>query len=231
LLDEQFNTANDNWYQLEEVENEPLLQTKVPKKEIKLSILGNLSKSKIFMVQLKTIYYLMPNIFSSGDFLMAVVILKLLISSTQSSALKSATEFHNSILEILVFTFNFGLTETLGIYGAQAYSKGKKERLRLLLEQCTWIGISFFAIVCTPVYYLSKDMIRIFGNEDTSFEETNDVFKNIVLYSLPGVFLKIITDCYKTFIYCQGKYFLLGCLSLVNLALMGFYGHFFIIKL
>lgn len=91
-------------------------------------------KPEVLHVKLRTLYYLLPNIFSTGDFLIAIVILKLMISSTQFSALKSATEYHNSILEVLIYTFNFGLNETLGIYGAQAFAKGKKERLRLLLE-------------------------------------------------------------------------------------------------
>lgn len=241
-LDARFDTSQNRLTkeQLNHMQNEPLLEGLTYEREKqhdfdsevlkpdKLSILGNLSQSKIFQVQLKTLYYLIPNIFSTGDFLIAVVILKLLISSTKFSALKSATEYHNSILEVLVYTFNFGLNETLGIFGSQAYSKGKKERLRLLLEQAIRIGIGLFAVVSIPVWYLSKDFLKIYGTGQLS-EETAGVFANLVLYSLPGVFLKIITDCYKTFVYCQGKYFLLGGLCFINLILMTFYSHFFIV--
>lgn len=42
--------------------------------------------------------------------------------------------------------------------------------------------------------------------------------------------LKIITDCYKTFVYCQGKYFLLGGACCANLALMSLYSYMLIVK-
>jgi len=86
-----------------------------------------------------------------------------------------------------------------------------------------------FIVLCIPVWYLSRDFLRLYGTGEDLDEEANGIFSNLVLYSLPGVFLKIITDCYKTFVYCQGKYFLLGGSCLVNLILMTLYSHFFIV--
>lgn len=211
---------NPNSHNLEEIESENYQSSKN-------SLLGEIEESKIFKTQLRTLKYGIPNIFSSGDFLIAGIILKLTISSTEYSALKSATEYHNSILEILVFTFNNGLTETLGIFGSQAFAKNKKERLRLMLHQSIWISLILFLLLSFPVYYLSQDFLRIYGVD----VDTSRIFSNLSAYSLPSILLKLVTDNYKTFIFCQGNdknNSKLGFLSFVNLLVMGVYSFFFI---
>lgn len=193
----------------------------------KHSLFGEFEESKIFKTQLRTLKYGIPNIFSSGDYLIAGIILKLTISSTEYSALKSATEYHNSILEVLFFTFNTGLTETLGIFGSQAFSKNKKERLRLMLHQSIWISLILFALFCFPAYYLSQDFLRIYGVD----LDTSRLFSHLSAYSLPSILLKMITDNYKTFIFCQGSNknnSKLGFLCFVNLLVMAGYSFLFI---
>ena len=145
-----------------------------------------------------------------------MIMMTLIISETSDTVFINATSYHISIFEILIYTFNYGMVESLGIYGSESFGSGKKERLTLLMYQSMFISLCLFFIGLVPFYFISIDILQMYGVSIAVTEQ----FKSLLLYSLPGIFLKILTDNYKTFIQCQGKYILMGCLCICNILIM-----------
>ena len=231
-----FKSRSDDFYKKLEIERLKHSPTKSHKKRVffefsktesiattqhlaasRTALLADTSHHNLLRAHLKILRYGIPNIMSSGDYLIAKIVLKLIITSTEYYPLLSATDHHNTISEILVNTFNLGLLETLGIFGAQAFASSKKERLKLMLNQSLWISFVFFVLICFPIYYLNADFLRLYGVQD---ERSLVNYDNLTLYSLPAILLKLQTDCYKHFLYSQGLFSELGILCTLNLLLL-----------
>ena len=80
--------------------------------------------------------------------------------------------------------------------GSQAYGNGSYKRVNLYLRQALSIAfVEFFLITLIPAFFLD-DVFYFLDVE----EELINTSKQLIYWGLPAMFMKLISDNFKTFI-------------------------------
>jgi Na+-driven multidrug efflux pump len=128
---------------------------------------------------------------------------------------RDALDYFTIINDIFVFTFNYGLMETIGIFGSQALSSGDKNRPYQLMNQGNLLAIFYMVILLIPLVNYSEEIFDFLGFE----AEIGDAIASLQLWLAPSMVLKMINDNAKTFLYVHGKNYLVSIFSIICLAL------------
>lgn len=83
------------------------------------------------------------------------------------------------------------------------------------MSQSIFISIFYFLFSIFPITLYSDDLLEFFGY-DTAI---TDVLTGMQTWLAPGLLLKMVTDCMKTYLFCNKRYVLIGLLSSLNIAL------------
>lgn len=187
----------------------------------------HLEETNYLLQVLKTICYGLLNFVSIGDFIIGSTLFTNMIVSTKSALLKEASSYHSSLFQILLLTCNFGMAETIGIFGAQAFGRDKKERLTLLMYQSMFFSLCLFFLALIPLYFFSDNLMDLYGVDPKVTEQ----FSNLLVYSLPGTLINTLCNNYKIFVYCQDKFVVIGLFSIINLLGAYFISDYLIVRL
>jgi hypothetical protein len=74
----------------------------------------------------------------------------------------------------------------------------------------------YFLIAIFPISIYSSDLLEFLG---FSFSVT-DLLSGLLVWLAPGILLKLITDCMKTFLFCHKRYVLIGLLTALNIVII-----------
>jgi Na+-driven multidrug efflux pump len=174
----------------------------------------------------KNCRYGIPSAFSIGDYFMCSLLLKFLVAATEDHELAAATAYYTAFFSCLMQAMNLGIIETQGIFGSQAFGNKDFQYLHLLLRQSVFTSTLMFLIFTIPPSFFIKTALEAVGIDHIIAERS----QNLVVYALPGMFLRIINDNLKTFIQSQGHMRSLGIANImVYLPLIPF-SYFTIVK-
>lgn len=131
-----------------------------------ISSLSKIPHEESFIWQLTRVFYLgVLNSISFGDFIIINIFLELMINSGNQENIKSAFSYYSSVFEVLFFTFNYGMIETVGIYGSQAYGRGQYEKLTLYLYQGMFLSVCVYFMAFIPFYFISVDILSYYESD------------------------------------------------------------------
>jgi MatE len=213
-------------------QNLPLLD----KKDInKLSDSDSIKQEISFCQTLKDIIYSLkmslPSCFSIGDYMIVVLIIKSLTAYTMDLELTTSTGYLTTYYNVLLFAVGGGLNDSIGIYCAQAWGSkkpGDLNKMYLMYKQSILIIIVYFLVIITPLaFFFESFLYNIVGANPRVAE----VSQKLVIYCLPALFIRSLTDLFKSYANAQEIIQELGYFTLINLAIVPFYSYLFINKL
>lgn len=122
---------------------------------------------------------------------------------------------------------NVGVVEALSIFGAQAYGDRDFKRLLLFLKQALLSSTGIFFLVTLPASFFLEQALVMYGISPLLAKKSHELVK----WTLPGMYLRLINDSLKAFILCQGHMSQLGMANIaVYLPFIPF-SYFVIVKL
>jgi Na+-driven multidrug efflux pump len=191
LLDEDVN-----WTPL--LEENPKMSTSNPyesliKAEEKHTILG------MFKDVITNLKVSLPSIFSVGDYLLVVIILKSLVANNRNLEFTAATGYMTAYFSLMYFAVSQGVNESVGIYCAQAWgSKDKKDRGRMFLMLKQAFLFLFLNYICSviPMTFFVKSFLLEVVNVNM---KTADYTQMLIYYCLPALFIRGLTDILKSY--------------------------------
>lgn len=171
----------------------------------------------------------LPSCFSIGDYMIVVIILKSLIAYTMNLELTTATGYLTSYYSLFLFSIGYGLNESIGIYCAQSWgSKDSHDRgkMYLMYKQACVIMIIYYLTVTTPLsFFFKRFLVNVIGANP----EVAIYAQKLVMYCLPGLFIRSMTDIFKSYAQAQDIIAQLGYFTLMNLIIVPFYAYFLIV--
>lgn len=156
-----------------------------------------------------------PTAIAMSDYYIILIICFMLSKDALTPEATQAIKYHMTITDIFIITANIGMIESVGIYGSQAYGRDDKKRIYQLMCQGIFVSCIYFFIAIFPITAYSDDLLEFMGYD---FAIT-DILTGLQMWLAPGLLLKMVTDCMKTFLFCHKRYVLIGLLSSLNIAI------------
>lgn len=131
--------------------------------------------------------------------MIVLLITKSLIAYTQNLELTTATGYMTTFFNLLLFAVGYGLNESIGIYCAQAWGSkniSDKDKMFLMYKQACVIMIIYYILVPVPLSFFFEDFLvkTIKANPLVA-----SYSKELVLYCIPGLFVRSLTDIFKSY--------------------------------
>ena len=211
-----------------DLENQPLLGE--PEDEVLISS-QKMGFCDVMKDLLKNLKISLPSCFSLGDYMIVLLITKALLAFTQNLELTTATGYMTTFFSLLLFAIGYGLNESIGIYCAQAWgSEDRKDRdkMFLMFKQACLIMVVYYIIVTVPLSFFFEDFLL---GTVKARPLVAAYAKELVLYCIPGLFIRSLTDIFKSYAQAQEIIEELGYFTLVNLVTVPFQSYFFIVFL
>jgi Na+-driven multidrug efflux pump len=131
----------------------------------------------------------------------------------------------------MYFALSCGVKESVGIYCAQAWgSRDRKDRNRmfLMLKQAILILCLNYFLAIVPLSFLVKKFLIKVMHTNTL---TADYAQQLIFFCLPALFVRGITDTFKSYAQAQDIIAQVGYYTLINLVCVPFYTYLLIYKL
>lgn len=160
-----------------------------------------------------------------------MLILKMLTAQDKNVELATATGYMTSFYSLFLFAVGSGLTDAIGIYCSQAWGSKKPEdinRMYLMFKQSMLIMAMYYLAVITPLALFVETFLVNKVGVSVAVSATS---QTLVIYCLPGLFVRSLTDVFKSYAQAQEITVKLGYFTLFNLAIVPFYSYLFIITL
>jgi Na+-driven multidrug efflux pump len=135
-----------------------------------------------------------------GDYYICSLICRILLSTNKDINLVASTGYLHAYIGIFMQCFVQGGIEYQGIMGSQAYGAGNFKRVNLYLRQAMVTGIAFFCVfTLLPTYFIEEILFLVGVNGDLIVTS-----KSLIMWGLPAMGMRVISDNFKTFIVNQG---------------------------
>lgn len=142
----------------------------------------------------------MPASLCYGDYYICSLICRILLSTNEDINLVASTGYLHAYIGIFMQCMVQGEIEYQGIMGSQAYGAGNYKRVNLYLRQAMFVGLCMFGVFTLLPSFFIEDILFMVGVENELVETS----KQLILWGLPAMGMRIISDNFKTFVVNQG---------------------------
>ena len=141
----------------------------------------------------------LPSCFSIGDYMIVILILKTLIAHTMNLELTTATGYLTTYYNLLLFGVAYGFNESIGIYCAQAWGSNDltdRNKMFLMFKQAAVMTILYYLTIIVPLSFFFEFVLV---NWVGARPEVDEASQQLVIYCLPGMFIRSMTDLFKSY--------------------------------
>jgi hypothetical protein len=132
---------------------------------------------------------------------------------------------------LMLFAVGQGLNDSIGIYCAQAWgsnNSSQKNKMFLMYKQACFLMTIYYFLVPVPLsFFFEKFLINVVKTNSTVAAYS----QHLVLCCIPGLFVRSLTDIFKSYAQAQEIIAELGYFTLLNLITVPFQSYFFIVFL
>lgn len=166
-----------------------------------------------------------PSAFATGDYVLVLLICKTILAIKGDPNLSEAAAYFTVFYSIMCHCFSYAITDAQGAAGSKFIGRGDYDKAFMTLKQCLVIsGIFFITLTVIPGLFAGK-ILGIFGADKKIMPLTQE----LILWSLPGIYVRLLNDCFKTFIQNQGFISELGFSTMKPLAIVPFLSYIILV--
>lgn len=133
------------------------------------------------------------SIFTFADFFICSLILKTLLAAHGPIEYTEAAAYMAGFYSITIFALNVGVVDTQGIYSAQAFDRGRYNKINLLLRQSITLSLALFAFISFPCAYFTPSILPVLGVKENLVE----ISQLLIYYMMPALVFRMATDSFK----------------------------------
>jgi len=142
----------------------------------------------------------MPASLCYGDYYICSLICRIFLSTNEDINLVASTGYLHAYIGIFMQVMVQGEIEYQGIMGSQAFGTKNYKRVNLYFRQALFIGLCMFGVfTLIPSMFIEK-ILFVIGVEN----ELIATSKSLIMWGLPAMGMRIISDNFKTFLVNQG---------------------------
>ena len=143
----------------------------------------------------------LPTSFTYGDFYYCMITMRVILSATGQLSILAASAYSTAYFAICMHCLISATVDTNSTLGSQAFGKRNYLKLNLYLKQSIFVCFSLALVfVVFPCFFLDF-ILDFFGAQEDLVEDT----KGLILWSMPGMLVRILGDNLKVYIQNQGQ--------------------------
>lgn len=138
-----------------------------------------------------------PNSLLTGDYYILISIIKNCLIALGNDPVTTASAYFTVYFSLLLHTVNYALIDAQGILGSQHIGEVMQKKACLRLKQSIFLGLFLFIFSAVlPSFFYERFLFNFLDLP----ANVSEISQRMVIWSLPGMALRTISDCLKTFL-------------------------------
>lgn len=138
-----------------------------------------------------------PNSMISADYYILMAIIKTCYTAVEDQKLASAAAYFTIFYSLFLHNVNYAIIDTLGILGSKDIGASNFNFAALRLKQSLFVGYVLFIILNVVPSFFYSDILINYLHVESNFAEAS---REMVMWALPAMSVRILTDFLKTFL-------------------------------